>query len=162
MEVLKSLIKKVFVIVGFGDNIMINRTMSMFVANSPWRVLLFFPYWLYFLIKHREGPLGFHSNYLLDIVKHYNFIWNNIVCSKIIKRERTLIFNLYLTVSFFLKKTLFFWGGIFFLNWISNLSDIKIICKTCNREMILESSYNDVSGIYGCMCGMHVLLEVKK
>jgi len=44
------------------------------------------------------------------------------------------------------------------MNW-KKLDEIKIICKRCNKEMILESTLNDTNGIYICnKCLEHVNL----
>lgn len=44
------------------------------------------------------------------------------------------------------------------MSW-KNLEDIKIICKKCNKVMILESTLNDTNGIYVCSnCNEHINL----
>ena len=49
---------------------------------------------------HSEGrALRFHSNFLLDIVKHYYFHWSNIVLSKFKKEEKQYIRIHYLSFS---------------------------------------------------------------
>lgn len=49
----------------------------------------------------------------------------------------------------------------YILNWKKSIDDIKIICKACNREMILESTRNDIQGLFVCTwCGGHVNIIV--
>jgi hypothetical protein len=46
-------------------------------------------------------------------------------------------------------------------NWKNNIDDIKIVCKRCNQEMIMESTLDLVQGLYGCPgCGEHVTVAV--
>ena len=44
------------------------------------------------LVKHRGG-VRFHWNYLLDKVKQYYFVWNNIMYSKT-NKKRNLVYTL--------------------------------------------------------------------
>jgi len=47
------------------------------------------------------------------------------------------------------------------MGWKKNVDDIKIICKKCNNEMVLESSLNLVNGIYICgKCNEHLNIGI--
>ena len=48
------------------------------------------------------------------------------------------------------------------MTWKQSITDIKVVCKRCDQEMIIESSYNDTNGILVCpKCGEHINLRVK-
>ena len=45
--------------------------------------------------------------------------------------------------------------------WKTNIDSIRIICKKCNGEMVLESNWNNWSGIYVCTrCEEQINLRV--
>ena len=48
------------------------------------------------------------------------------------------------------------------MSWKLNIDQIKIICKDCDREMILESTRNGVQGLYVCgWCGDHLNIIIE-
>ena len=71
-------------------------------AKTPWGLLYFsvvsFFYFFFFSTRQGGTPL-FRLENRTDIVKHYYFIWNNIISTKLKKVERTIILNPYLNLS---------------------------------------------------------------
>jgi len=48
------------------------------------------------------------------------------------------------------------------MTWKQSIDDIKIICKKDGEEMVLESNWNGLSGIFVCpRCGEHLNLRVR-
>jgi len=48
------------------------------------------------------------------------------------------------------------------MTWKTSINDIKIICKRCDQDMVIESSYNDTNGILVCpICSEHINLKVR-
>ena len=46
--------------------------------------------------------------------------------------------------------------------WYRSIDDIRIVCKRCNREMVLDSSRNDKMGLFSCpWCESYINMEVK-
>jgi len=68
-------------------------------AKTPWGFFYFSVVSFFFFKRVEGGPLSFHWNFTIDIVKHYYFIWNNSISTKLKKVERTLILNPYLSLS---------------------------------------------------------------
>jgi len=47
------------------------------------------------------------------------------------------------------------------MTWKEGIDDIKIICKNCGEEMILESNFNNYSGIFSCRkCKEYINIKV--
>lgn len=45
--------------------------------------------------------------------------------------------------------------------WFGNLDDLKILCKSCNKQLVLESMFNGHRGIYSCpKCDNHAMIDL--
>ena len=75
---------------------------NIIMAKCPWallqRVVVSFFYFFFFSTRQGGTPL-FRLENRTDIVKHYYFIWNNSISTKLKKVERTIILNPYLSLS---------------------------------------------------------------
>ena len=46
--------------------------------------------------------------------------------------------------------------------WKRSIDDIRIVCKSCNKVMVNESSFNLIAGIFVCpRCKDKINVEVK-
>ena len=67
-------------------------------AKSPWALLYFFVVSFFSLKREREEPPYCRWNFIIDMVRTFNFVWNNSILAKNKKEERTIIRHLYLNL----------------------------------------------------------------